>query len=76
MKKYRHYVYRILVICGCCDVASEMFMTLNKLKELNSKNPQQAAQVFRSVRLRLPKKPSRGLLELLFGRIRVWRESQ
>ncbi|AOT10420.1 tetratricopeptide repeat protein [Pseudoalteromonas luteoviolacea] len=43
---------------------SEMFMTLNKLKELNSKNPQQAAQVFRSVRSRLPKKPSRGLLEL------------
>ncbi|MCF6442584.1 tetratricopeptide repeat protein [Pseudoalteromonas luteoviolacea] len=43
---------------------SEMFMTLNQLKELNSKNPQHAAQVFRTVKSRLPKKPSRGLLDL------------
>ncbi|MCG7547578.1 tetratricopeptide repeat protein [Pseudoalteromonas sp. Of7M-16] len=43
---------------------SEMFMTLNKIKELNSQNPQQAAYVFSSIQSRLPKKPSRGLLEL------------
>ncbi|KZN38732.1 hypothetical protein N480_13840 [Pseudoalteromonas luteoviolacea S2607] len=43
---------------------SEMFKTLNQLKELNRKNPSEAAVLFRSVDERLPRKPSRGLYEL------------
>ncbi|TQF67584.1 tetratricopeptide repeat protein [Pseudoalteromonas luteoviolacea] len=43
---------------------SEMFKTLNQLKDLNSKNSPQAADLFRSIESRLPRKPSRGLYEL------------
>ncbi|OCQ22159.1 hypothetical protein A7985_10240 [Pseudoalteromonas luteoviolacea] len=43
---------------------SEMFKTLNQLKDLNIKNPLQAAELYRSVEKRLPRKPSRGLYEL------------
>ncbi|MCF2856174.1 tetratricopeptide repeat protein [Pseudoalteromonas sp. SMS1] len=43
---------------------SEMFKTLHQLKDLNSKNSPQAADLFRSVESRLPRNPSRGLYEL------------
>ncbi|MCG7534182.1 tetratricopeptide repeat protein [Pseudoalteromonas sp. OOF1S-7] len=43
---------------------AELFKTLNQLKELNDKNPAQAALVFHLAQERLPTEPSKGLLQV------------
>ncbi|RZM80198.1 hypothetical protein C3B51_12965 [Pseudoalteromonas rubra] len=54
----------LLFFAAVAFTPAELFKTLNQLKELNDKNPAQAALVFHQAQERLPSEPSKGLLQV------------